>query len=80
MPPGEYPGREPAGAPIRNPGRLKCQAPSALVHYDTAGGLTWTSVYTVNAADNHLNETYLSGIGANWISQDLSAKYGTPPV
>ena len=56
------------------------QAPSALVHYDADGGLTWTSVYTVNSADNHLNETYLSGIGAAWISQDLSAKYGTPPV
>ena len=56
------------------------QAPSALVHYDTSGGLTWTSVFTVDASNKHLQETYLPAMGQPWSTQDLSAKYGTPPV
>ncbi len=56
------------------------QAPSALLHYDTSGGLTFTSVFTVNASDQHLQETYLPAINQPWTTQDLSAKYGTPPV
>ncbi|MFJ9250888.1 MULTISPECIES: arabinofuranosidase catalytic domain-containing protein [unclassified Streptomyces] len=56
-------------------------SPSPLVHYDTSGALTWTSVYTVNSADGHLRETYLSDVGFPgdpWATQDLSAKYSTP--
>jgi hypothetical protein len=56
------------------------QAPSALLHYDTSGGLTFTSIFTVNASDQHLQETYLPAINQPWTTQDLSAKYGTPPV
>ncbi|MCS0603501.1 endonuclease/exonuclease/phosphatase family protein [Streptomyces sp. LP11] len=56
------------------------EAPTALVHYDANGGLTWTSVYTVNSDDNHLSETYLSGIGASWITQDFTTTYHTPPA
>ncbi|MFI0898132.1 hypothetical protein [Streptomyces sp. NPDC020983] len=56
------------------------QAPSALLHYDTGGGLTWASLFTVNVSDRHLQETYLPAMGDPWSTQDLSAKYGTPPV
>ncbi|HEV2372268.1 MAG TPA: CHAP domain-containing protein [Streptosporangiaceae bacterium] len=48
--------------------------PVALFH----GG--YTSVYTVNAADHTLQETYLSAIGQPWHTQDLSSEFGTPPV
>jgi hypothetical protein len=48
--------------------------PTAVVH---AG---FTSVYTVDAASDHLQETYLPAIGDPWTTQDLSANYGTPPV
>ncbi|MBS2554302.1 hypothetical protein KGQ19_46355 [Catenulispora sp. NL8] len=47
-------------------------APIALFH----GG--YTSVYTVNASNGHLEESYFSQLGSPWTSQDLSAKYGTP--
>jgi hypothetical protein len=40
----------------------------------------YTSVFTVSAADGHLQETYLFNIGAAWATQDLSAAAGTPPV
>lgn len=54
--------------------------PIALLHPAADGSLTWSSVYTINEFNDHLQETYLSGIGANWITQDLSTKYGTPPA
>jgi hypothetical protein len=40
----------------------------------------YTSVYTINAADHTLQETYLSALGQRWATQNLSAKAGTPPV
>jgi hypothetical protein len=46
--------------------------PVAVVH----GG--YTSVYTIDAADGHLQETYLTSLGAPWVSHDLSASTGTP--
>ena len=36
--------------------------------------------YTVDAASDHLQETYLPAIGDPWTTQDLSANYGTPPT
>jgi hypothetical protein len=48
--------------------------PVALVHCG------YTSVYTVDAGSGDLQETYLPAIGDNWSTQDLSAKYGTPPT
>jgi hypothetical protein len=56
------------------------QTPIALLHPDASGDLTWTSVYTVDASDSHLQETYLPAIGDAWTTQDLSADYGTPPA
>jgi hypothetical protein len=56
------------------------QSPSALVHYAANGGLTWTSLYTVDTASDHLQETYLPAIGGSWTSQDLTQKYGVPNV
>jgi hypothetical protein len=56
------------------------QALSPLVHYAANGGLTWTSVFTVDHGSDHLQETYLPAIGDPWTTQDLSAKYGTPSV
>jgi hypothetical protein len=57
------------------------QAPSALVHYGTDGGLTWASVFTIDSSNSHLQETYLPDAGFpgdSWKSQDLSANYQTP--
>jgi len=57
------------------------QSPSALVHYDTSGGLTYASVYTTDASTGDLRETYLPDAGFPgdaWVTQDLSAKYLTP--
>jgi hypothetical protein len=57
-----------------------------LLHPDASGNLDWTSVYTVdavNAYQTDLQETYLSNVGFpgdSWVTQDLSAKYGTPAV
>jgi hypothetical protein len=48
--------------------------PTALYHDG------YTSVYTIDSSNGHLWETYLTGLGANWASQDLSAKYGVPNV
>ena len=56
------------------------QPPAALVHADTSGALTWTSIFTVNATSSDLDESYLSLIGAIWVPQYLTLKYGTPPV
>jgi hypothetical protein len=59
------------------------EAPSPLVHYDFSGGRTWASVYTVDASTGDLQETYLPDAGFPgdaWVSQDLTAKYKTPPV
>jgi hypothetical protein len=39
-----------------------------------------TSAFTVDASNGHLDETYLSAIGDPWSTQDLTAKYGTPPA
>jgi hypothetical protein len=40
----------------------------------------YTSVYTVDASDSHLQETYLPAMGDPWTTQDLSAEFGTPPT
>jgi 5-hydroxyisourate hydrolase-like protein (transthyretin family) len=59
------------------------QTPMVLLHPDASGALDWTSVYTVDASDSDLQETFLSNVGFPgdpWVTQDLSAKYGTPPV
>ena len=56
------------------------QTPSPLVHYAANGGETWTSIYTVDNSSLDLQETYLPGIGSSWTTQDLTSKYGTPPV
>ena len=56
-------------------------SPVALFH----GGVN--SVYTVDASDGHLDETYLSALcapnctpGQGWATQDLSLHPGTPPT
>jgi hypothetical protein len=52
------------------------QTPSPLVHYDTSDGLTWASVFTTDASNGDLQETYLPDAGFpgdNWVTQDLSA-------
>jgi hypothetical protein len=56
-------------------------SPTALFHDG------FNSVYTVDAADGHLDETYLPAIcapdcapGQGWAWQDLSAVPGTPPT
>jgi Alpha-L-arabinofuranosidase B, catalytic len=56
------------------------ETPIPLVHPDTSGNLTFTSVYTIGEFDDHLEETYLPAIGDAWVTQDLTAKYTTPPV
>jgi hypothetical protein len=48
--------------------------PVAVVHCG------FTSVFTVDAANGHLRETFLHAIGDPWHTQDLTANYGTPPV
>jgi hypothetical protein len=55
-------------------------SPAAVVHTDASGVLNFTSVFTVNAADNTLQETYLAAIGKSWVTQNLSASTGTPPI
>jgi Alpha-L-arabinofuranosidase B, catalytic len=40
----------------------------------------YSSVYTVDASNGDLQETYLPAMGDPWSTQDLSANYGTPPV
>jgi hypothetical protein len=38
----------------------------------------YTSTYTVNASDGHLQETYLPAMGDSWVTQDLTNKYSAP--
>src|SRR5450756_2804696 len=38
-------------------------SPSPLLHYDTSGGVAFTSVCTIDSSDNDLQETYLSNVG-----------------
>jgi hypothetical protein len=47
-------------------------APAALVH------MNYTSVYTVDAANGDLQETYLPATGDPWLTQSLTANYQTP--
>jgi hypothetical protein len=56
------------------------ESPIPLLHPDTSGALTYTSVYSVDSSSNDLQETYLPAIGDAWTTQNLSANYGTPPV
>jgi hypothetical protein len=56
------------------------QTVSPLVHYAANGGETWTSLYTIDNSSDDLQESYLPAIGSNWTTQDLTIKYGTPPV
>jgi hypothetical protein len=59
------------------------QTPIVLLHPDASGTLDWTSVYTVDEFNDHLQETYLSNVGFpgdTWSTQDLSANYGIPEV
>jgi len=53
--------------------------PSPLVHYAANGALTWTSLFTVDAANADLRETYLPAIGDNWTTQNLTQKYPVIP-
>ncbi|WP_155361037.1 CHAP domain-containing protein, partial [Acrocarpospora macrocephala] len=46
--------------------------PVAVVHEG------YTSIFTVNASNGHLQETYLPRVGAAWVTQDLSVGAGTP--
>jgi hypothetical protein len=55
-------------------------SPAALVHYDTSGGLTWTSVFTIDDSDGDVRENYLPVMGDSWSTQDLSAIYHTPSI
>ena len=64
-------------------GVMPSAAGPAVVHSagaTGAGSSGFSSVYTVNSANGHLQETYLPYMGDNWSTQDLSANYGTPPV
>jgi hypothetical protein len=59
------------------------QTPIVLLHPDTSGNLDWASVFTIGEFNAHLQETYLPNTGFPgdpWVSQDLTAKYHTPPV
>jgi hypothetical protein len=58
------------GAPAALPGT----SPVALVHCG------YTSVYTADSGSGDLQETYLQAIGDGWVTQNLSANYGTPPT
>jgi hypothetical protein len=49
-------------------------SPSAVLHGN------WVSVYTVTAANNHLQETFLPLGGATWYTQDMATAVGTPPT
>jgi hypothetical protein len=61
-------------------------AGQAVVHPAGATGAAasgYSSVDTVDSASGDLQETYLPGTGFPgdaWVTQDLSAKYGTPAV
>jgi hypothetical protein len=55
------------------------QAPTALLHYDTLGGLTWTSIFSADTSGN-LWETYLPAIGDLWTAQSLAGLAQTPQM
>ena len=55
------------------------QAPTALLHYDTLGALTWTSIFSADTAGN-LWETYLPAIGDLWTAQSLAGMVHTPEM
>jgi hypothetical protein len=58
------------------------KSPSALVHYDTSGGLTFTSLYNLDSGSDitgDLQETYLPAIGDSWSTQDLTKQDNGPP-
>ncbi|HTU72990.1 MAG TPA: arabinofuranosidase catalytic domain-containing protein [Trebonia sp.] len=40
----------------------------------------YTSVYTIDASNGDLQETYLAALGGPWVTQDLSSMAGTPPA
>ncbi|MGW0882683.1 hypothetical protein [Streptomyces sp. NPDC002671] len=40
----------------------------------------YSSVFTIDACSDDLQETYLTAMGAAWTTQDLSDKYHTPPA
>jgi hypothetical protein len=53
--------------------------PSPLVHYAADGGLTWTSLYTIDTVNgSDLKESYLPALGDSWTTQNLSQMAGTP--
>ncbi len=67
---------EPVGE-IRHPGSERAEvltAGSSVVHSG------YTSVYTEDNSNDHLQETYLTAMGKPWATQDLSANYGTPAM
>jgi hypothetical protein len=55
--------------------------PAPLVHYDTSGALTWTSVFTGDVGSGDLRESWLPAIGDNWLTQNLTTENppATPP-
>jgi hypothetical protein len=64
-------------------GEVSSEAGPAVVHAEGAtgaGASGFSSVYTVDASNDHLQETYLPYMGDSWTTQDLSAEYCTPPV
>jgi hypothetical protein len=44
---------------------------SSLVHYDANGGLTYTTLYTIDVPSGDLQATYLEKIGDSWVTQQL---------
>ena len=56
--------------------------PTTLLHYDTSGGLTWTSLYSFDAETGDLQESYLPVMGDSWSSQNLTTMSppGAPPI
>jgi lysophospholipase L1-like esterase len=65
-----------SGAPVPDP----VVGLTSLLHADTSGALTWTSVFTADKGSDDLRETYLSAIGGNWATNDLSVLGLAPPV
>jgi hypothetical protein len=67
------------------PGRMCWSVPDGVEAFSTWKEVT--VVYTVDASDGHLDETYLAAIcapgcapGQGWAWQDLSVTPGTPPA
>ena len=61
-----------------NSGGQAGSAPEAAGAAVTHGG--YSSVFTVNASNDHLEESYLSNVGNSWATHDLNGLAGTPPV